>query len=101
MRSRWASRLRCRRRSPAISISTRTLVENQRRGGVAIKFEASYFRSLSFGDPGGETIEPIYRKYHNGGVPTAEEYTRFQDFIFRHLIIAASADRKSTRLNSS
>jgi uncharacterized protein len=66
-----------------------TLEENKRRGGVAIKFEASYFRSLSFGDPGGETVEPIYLKYRSGGVPTAEEYTRFQDFIFRHLIIAA------------
>ena len=72
-----------------LSFLTRTLEENKRRGGVAVKFEASYFRSLSFGDPGGETVEPIYRKYRGGGVPTPEEYTRFQDFIFRHIIIAA------------
>ena len=78
-----------------------SLEENKRRGGVAVKFEASYFRSLSFGDPGGETIEPIYRKYHNGGVPTAEEYTRFQDFIFRHLIIAASALKLPVHIHTS
>jgi hypothetical protein len=68
----------------------RTLEENKRRGGVAVKFEASYFRTLSFGDPGGEVAEPIYRKYRGGGVPTAAEYTTFQDFIFRHLIIVAA-----------
>ena len=67
-----------------------SLEENKRRGGVAVKFEASYFRSLSFGDPWGETVEPIYRKYRNGGVPTPAEYTLFQDFIFRHIIIAAA-----------
>jgi uncharacterized protein len=64
-----------------------TLEENKKRGGVAMKFEASYFRSLAFDDPGGETVERIYLKYRAGGVPTAAEYKTFQDFIFRHLII--------------
>ena len=68
----------------------RSLEDNKRRGGVAIKFEASYFRSLAFGDPGGEQVEPIYAKYRAGGVPTAAEYTTFQDFIFHHLIILGS-----------
>jgi len=67
-----------------------TLEENKRRGGVAIKFEASYFRSLEFGDPGGEVVQPIYDKYRAGGVPSAADYKTFQDFIFRHLIIVAS-----------
>ena len=84
-----------------LNFLTRTLVENQRRGGVAIKFEAAYFRSLSFGDPGGETVEPIYRTYRGGGVPTAEEYTRFQDFVFRHLIIAASALKLPVHIHTS
>jgi predicted TIM-barrel fold metal-dependent hydrolase len=84
-----------------LAFLTRTLVENQRRGGVAIKFEASYFRSLSFGDPGGEVVEPIYRKYRAGGVPSAEEYTQFQDFIFRHLIIAASALKLPVHIHTS
>jgi hypothetical protein len=73
-----------------LSFLRRTLEENKRRGGVAIKFEAAYFRSLAFGDPGGEIVEPIYRKYRGGGVPTLDEYTLFQDFIFRHLIVVAS-----------
>jgi hypothetical protein len=73
-----------------LSFLKRTLEENKRRGGVAVKFEASYFRTLSFGDPGDEVAEAIYRKYRGGGVPTAAEYTTFQDFIFRHLIIVAA-----------
>jgi len=84
-----------------LAFVTRTLVENQRRGGVAIKFEASYFRSLSFGDPAPETIEPIYRKYHAGGVPSADEYRQFQDFIFRHLIIAASTLKLPVHIHTS
>jgi uncharacterized protein len=80
---------------------TRTLAENKRRGGVAVKFEASYFRSLSFGDPGGEVVEPIYRKYRSGGVPSADEYTRFQDFIFRHTIIAAAELKLPVHIHTS
>jgi len=73
-----------------LSFLKRTFEENKRRGGVAVKFEAAYFRSLSFGDPGGEVVEPIYQKYRGGGVPSPDEYTRFQDFIFRHIIVVAS-----------
>jgi len=84
-----------------LAFVTRTLVENQRRGGVAIKFEASYFRSLSFGDPAPETIEPIYQKYHAGGVPSADEYRQFQDFIFRRLIVAASTLKLPVHIHTS
>jgi uncharacterized protein len=73
-----------------LSFVKRSLEDNKRRGGVAVKFEAAYFRSLAFGDPGGEVVEPIYRKYRSGGAPTFEEYTTFQDFIFRHLIVTAA-----------
>src|SRR5580698_9396408 len=41
-----------------------TLADNQKKGGVAIKFEAAYFRSLYFSDPPrdqGEAINPKYR----------------------------------------
>jgi hypothetical protein len=79
----------------------RTLEENKRRGGVAVKFEAAYFRSLSFGDPGGEFVEPIYRKYRGGGEPTMDEYTLFQDFIFRHIIIAASELKLPVHIHTS
>ncbi len=63
-----------------------TLAGNQKKGGVAMKFEAAYFRSLYFGNPQRATAEAIYAKYHAGGVPTEEEYRTFQDYVFRVLI---------------
>jgi hypothetical protein len=59
---------------------------NQKRGGVAMKFEAAYFRTLYFSDPPREKAEAIYAKYHSGGVPSADEYRLFQDYIFRVMI---------------
>lgn len=64
----------------------RTVAENQKRGGVAIKFEAAYFRTLYFTDPPRERAEAIYAKYRSGGVPSAEDYRIFQDYIFRLLV---------------
>jgi hypothetical protein len=63
-----------------------TLADNQKKGGVAIKFEVAYFRSLYFSDPPREKAEAIYTKFHAGGVPSAEEYRTFQDYVFRVLI---------------
>jgi uncharacterized protein len=63
-----------------------TMADNQKRGGVAMKFEAAYFRSLYFSDPPREKAEAIYAKYHSGGVPSAEEYGIFQDYIFRVMV---------------
>lgn len=64
----------------------RTLTDNKKKGGVAIKFEVAYFRSLYFSDPPRSTAEAIYSKYHSGGVPTDDEYRTFQDYVFRVLI---------------
>ena len=65
----------------------RTMTDNQQKhGGVAIKFEAAYFRSLSFGDPPRAHAEAVYNKYRSGGVPAAGEYTQFQDYIFRVMV---------------
>ena len=62
----------------------RTMEENQQKhGGVAIKFEAAYFRSLHFTDPPREHAEAVYNKYRAGGVPSPGEYRIFQDYIFR------------------
>jgi uncharacterized protein len=63
-----------------------TIADNQKRGGVAIKFEAAYFRTLYFTDPPREKADAIYAKYHSGGVPTAEDYRIFQDYIFRLIV---------------
>jgi hypothetical protein len=69
-----------------LAFITRTLEENQRKGGIAEKFEAAYFRSLYFGDPRREAAAGVYAKYRSGGVPTPEEYKTFQDYVFRYLV---------------
>jgi hypothetical protein len=68
------------------SFVRQTLADNQKKGGVAMKFEAAYFRSLYFSDPPREKAEAIYSRYRGSGVPTEEEYRVFQDYIFRVLI---------------
>jgi predicted TIM-barrel fold metal-dependent hydrolase len=68
------------------SFVRQTLADNQKKGGVAMKFEAAYFRSLYFSDPPRGKAEAIYAKYHAGGVPSNEDYRTFQDYIFRVLI---------------
>ncbi len=65
---------------------SRILVQDKQAGGLAIKFEAAYMRSLYFTDPVKLQAETLYEKYRHGGVPTGQEYTLFQDFIFRYLI---------------
>jgi hypothetical protein len=68
------------------SLVRQVLTDNQKKGGVAMKFEAAYFRTLYFRDPPREKAEAIYAKYHGGGVPSEEEYRTFQDYVFRVLI---------------
>jgi hypothetical protein len=69
----------------------RTMADNQKHGGVAIKFEAAYFRTLYFTDPPRSQAEAIYSHYRAGGVPNADEYRIFQDYIFR--VIADQAGK--------
>ena len=66
---------------------TQTLEDNQKRGGIAMKFEVAYFRPTRFSDPSREQADALYSKYRNGGIPTWTEYLTFQDFIFRYLIM--------------
>ena len=79
---------RCRPTLTDYLLFVRHLLEdNQRQGGVAIKFEIGYFRSLHFDDPAQEaTAAAVYAKYRGGGVPTDAEYKDFQDYVFRYLI---------------
>ena len=69
-----------------LAFVTKILEDNQRKGGIAEKFEISYFRSLAFGDPPKQQAAQVYQKYVRGGVPTPAEYTTFQDYVFRYLI---------------
>ncbi len=68
---------------------TKVLELDRANGGIAIKFEAAYFRSLHFGDPPQAEAAAAYERYHGGGVPAPAEYTAFQDFIFRYLVRGA------------
>jgi len=52
-----------------------------KKGRRGHEIEAAYFRSLHFADLPREKAEAIYSKYHASGVPTAEEYRLFQDYI--------------------
>jgi hypothetical protein len=69
-----------------LAFITRLLEDQQRRGGIAIKFEVAYFRPLHFDDPSQEHVAQIYQQYKAGGIPSAREYLDFQDYIFRYLI---------------
>lgn len=65
---------------------SQTLEDNQKKGGIAMKFEVAYFRPTHFGDPTREQAAALFAKYRQGGVPTWDEYLTFQDFIFRYLV---------------
>jgi len=69
-----------------LAFITRTLEENQKKGGIAQKFEIAYFRSLSFSDPLPEVAADVYQRFRAGGVPSPAEYTTFQDYVFRYLV---------------
>ena len=65
---------------------SRTPEDNKKKGGIAMKFEVAYFRSMKFSDPTREQAESIYKRYVAGGVPGSDDYRIFQDYIFRFLI---------------
>jgi uncharacterized protein len=64
----------------------RVCEENQKKGGIAMKFEVAYFRPTTFSDPPRSQAEEIYQKYISTGVPSEQEYRIFQDYIFRYLV---------------
>lgn len=73
-----------------LAFINRLLEENQKKGGIAMKFEVAYFRSTKFTDPPREQAEQIYQHYVNGAVPNPDEYRMFQDYVFRYLIQQAA-----------
>jgi uncharacterized protein len=75
---------------------------DKQQNGVAIKFEAPYFRSLvKITDPPREQAEAIYNKYRAGGTPSADEYIVFQDYAFRYLIAQASVLHLQVHIHSA
>lgn len=72
--------------SAYLAFITRVLEQNKKKGGIAIKFEIAYFRSLYFADPSRAAASAVYRKYCHGGLPSPSEYKTLQDFLFRYLV---------------
>jgi len=83
------------------SFVRQTVADNQKNGGVAMKFEAAYFRTLFFRDPPREKAEAIYAQFHAGGVPSEDNYRTFQDYIFRVLIDQAGKLKLSVHFHSA
>jgi hypothetical protein len=73
--------------SDYLDFIVRVLTHNQKKGGIAMKFEVAYFRPTTFSDPTREQAEDIYKQYASGGVPSEKDYRTFQDYIFRFLVI--------------
>jgi hypothetical protein len=84
-----------------LSFVSRTLEDNQKKGGIAMKFEVAYFRTTKFGDPPRSQAEAIYKKYVGGGVPTTDEYRTFQDYLFRYLITEGGRLHLPVHIHSS
>ncbi|PYU70751.1 MAG: hypothetical protein DMG49_10750 [Acidobacteria bacterium] len=78
-----------------------TLADNQKKGGVAMKFEAAYFRALFFRDPPREKAEAIYSQFRAGGLPSEDDYQTFQDYVFRMLIDQAAKLKLSVHFHSA
>jgi hypothetical protein len=70
-----------------LTFVSKTLEENKKNGGIAMKFEVAYFRPTTFGDPSKDEVVDIYARFASGGIPTEKEYRTFQDYIFRFLIV--------------
>ena len=83
------------------SFVRQTVTDNQKKGGVAMKFEAAYFRTLYFRDPPRDHAAAIYAKYHAGGVASEDDYRAFQDYIFRVLIDQAGKLNLSVHFHSA
>jgi hypothetical protein len=65
-----------------LAFVNKVLEQNRARGGVSIKFEIAYFRTLHFDDP---PESEAARIYHQGKASPAE-HAVFEDFMFRYLL---------------
>lgn len=69
-----------------LAFVSKILEQNRAHGGVSIKFEIAYFRTLHFEDPPQTMAAAIYNRYHAGGKAPGAEQTVFEDFMFRYLL---------------
>lgn len=80
----------------------KVLEMDKQQNGVAIKFEAPYFRSLvNITEPRRDQAEAIYNQYRAGGKPSREDYLVFQDYVFRYLMAQAGAMHLQVHIHSA
>jgi len=87
--------------SDYLEFIVRVLVDNQKKGGIAMKFEVAYFRPTTFSDPTRQQAEDIYQHYASGGIPSEKDYRTFQDFIFRFLLNLGGRLRLPVHIHSA
>src|SRR5579884_1053049 len=66
-------------------VVTPTLERQRRQGAIAIKFEAAYLRPLDFGEAAETDARRIYEAHIGGGLASAADYKKLQDFMFRYM----------------
>jgi hypothetical protein len=69
-----------------LAFVSKILEQNRAHGGVSLKFEIAYFRTLHFDDPPESAAASIYNRYNAGGKPSAADRALFEDFMFRYLL---------------
>lgn len=63
------------------------VLQRQKEGGaVAVKFEAAYLRTLSFGNPAKSEAERVYTAYAHS-VPPDADYKVLQDYLLRYIAL--------------
>ncbi len=68
---------------------TPTLEEHRRGGAIAVKFEATYLRSLAFDDASGDEARRVYAQQVEGRAASPAKYKTLQDYLFRFIARAA------------
>src|SRR4051812_23389740 len=84
-----------------LAFVSQSLEANQKGGGVAVKFEASYFRTLAFDDPPRDAASRIYENFRAGGTPSFDDYKVVQDAVFRHIAAEAGRLRLPVHIHTS
>jgi uncharacterized protein len=80
---------------------TRAVEADKRAGSIALKFEAAYFRSLSFSDPTRDQAAAVFKRFRSGGAPSEQEYAPFQDYVFRYLLMEAARLQLAAHFHTS
>jgi hypothetical protein len=84
-----------------LAFASKILEQNRAHGGVCIKFEIAYFRTLHFEDPPEAAAASIYNRYNAEGKPSASDRSTFEDFMFRYLLREAGRLRLAVQIHTA